>query len=63
MRPRGKAFLAGDVVQFRLKKGGSWNLFARWPRWHRDHQVGSPTRSAFLQEPVSYRTDKGHRCL
>jgi len=37
------------VVQFRLKKGGSENLFARWSRWHRNHRVGSPTRSAFLQ--------------
>jgi hypothetical protein len=29
MRHRGKPFLAGDVVQFRLKKDGSENLFAR----------------------------------
>jgi hypothetical protein len=49
MRHRGKPFLAGDVVQFRPKKDGSENLFARWSRWHRNHRVGSPARSGFLQ--------------
>jgi hypothetical protein len=56
MRHRGKPFLAGDVVQFRLKKGGSENLFARWSRWHRNHRVGSPTRSAFLQGSNLFHT-------
>jgi hypothetical protein len=49
MRHRGKPFLAGDVVQFRLKKDGSENLFARMVEMASQPSVGSPTRSAFLQ--------------
>lgn len=44
---------AGDHT---LKKGGSENLFARWSRWHRNHRVGSPTRSAFLQGSNLFHT-------